>query len=157
MEIKIKKVVTYLREDKFPYLEVEETPFTVDERKMHDTPEMIYELTKKMRMTERATEMVTLLIFDNANHLLCVHELSTGSINRSVISPREIAQTILLAGGCNCALAHNHPSGDTTPSDMDITITKQIKEALNLLQIRLLDHLVVGKYGYVSMVEKELL
>lgn len=155
--MKIKKVVTYLKEDKFPYLEVEETGYTVDGRKCHNTPEMIYELAKDMRMTERATEMVMLFIFDNANQLICVHELSTGSINRSLISSREIAQTILLAGGINCALVHNHPSGDTTPSDADIMVTKKIKEALELLQLRLLDHLVVGRYGYTSMIEKGLL
>ena len=155
--MKIKKVVSYLDDNRFPYLEVEETCYDLDASKAYDSPEVIYGLAKDMRITERATEMVLLLIFDSAMQLLCVHEVSTGSINRNIVPVREIVQTVLLAGGVSCAMLHNHPSGNTSPSDMDIAVSQTVKKGLELLQMRLLDHLVVGRCGYTSLAESELL
>jgi DNA repair protein RadC len=153
----VKKVTTYMNEDSFPYLVAEETPYKVDGRAKHDDATKIWELTKAMHMTDRVAEMVMLFIFDNAFHLIAVNEVSTGANDRSIVPIREIAQTVLLSNGCQCILAHNHPSGDTTPSDMDISITKRLKDALEILGIKLCDHLVVGRYGYTSMVEQKLM
>lgn len=150
--MKIQKCITYQNENHMPYLVYENTSYTVDGRTKHDNPQKVYELVQNMRIPERATETVLLFIFDNATHLICYTEISTGTIDRSVISPREIAQTMLLSGGVTCILVHNHPSGDTTPSKHDINITNKISDALQMLSLRLVDHLVVGR-GYTSMAE----
>ena len=151
--MKVKSVTTYLNENNMPYLVAEETPYVVDGRKKHDNSEAIYELTKQTRMVDRATEMVMLFIFDSAFHLIAMNPVSTGSIDRSIVDVRSIAQTVLLAGGKSCIMAHNHPSGDTTPSDMDIAITTRLQKGLELVGISLVEHLVVGKYGYTSLKE----
>ena len=155
--MKVKKVTTYMDDNSFPYLVAEETPYKVDGRAKHDDDEKIYELTKEMHMTDRVAESVVLFIFDIQFHLLAISEMSTGSVDRSIIPTREIAQTILLSNGSQCIIAHNHPSGDTTPSDIDVAITKKLKDALALLNIQLCDHLVVGRYGYTSMAAQGLM
>ena len=147
------KVTTYLNEDNMPYVVKEEVKYNVT-TDVIDSPDKVYELTKEMRMTERATEMVLLLILDSGNHLICTTDLSTGSIDRSIISPREIAQTMLLAGGKNCIIAHNHPSGSSIPSDMDIKVTMEIKKALELLRLTLFDHIIVARNEYTSLSEQ---
>lgn len=151
--MKIQKVLTYLDDNNMPYIVKEETAYHVDGRRKNDTPDLVYDLLKCMRLPERATEAVMLLMFDAACHLICVNEVSTGTIDRSLVGPREIAQTMLLCGAKRCVLAHNHPSGDPTPSHADIQITEQVANALKLLQLELLDHLVIGKYGYISLKE----
>lgn len=145
------KVTTYLNDDRMPFLVKEEMAYAVDRETQYTQPESIYELCRTMRMTERATEMVLLLIFDTANHLICISELSTGTVSKSFISSREIAQMMLLSGGVSCVIVHNHPSGISKPSNMDIKVTEQIKEALALLELKLLDHIVVGRREWTSM------
>lgn len=149
------KVTTYLDDSNMPYLVKEETAYSVGNREQFTSPDAIYELTKRIRMTEKATETVLLLIFDTALHCTAMCELSNGSVNRSIFSVREIAQTVLLAGGVAVALAHNHPSGNTTPSDTDIATTRQVIDGLKMLGIDFLDHIVVGKWDYHSMKENE--
>lgn len=145
------KVTTYLNENRFPYLVKEECHYGEDKDAQYNEPERIWELCKAMRMNERATEMVLLLVFNSANHIICISELSTGSMDRSIMSVREVARTVLLAGGISCVLAHNHPSGDTTPSDTDITITHKLIRGLRELDIEILDHIIVGRNEYTSL------
>lgn len=148
------KVTTYLNENRFPYLVKEECHYGEDKDARYTDPEKIWELCKTMHITERATEMVLLLIFDAANHVICISELSTGAMDRSIVSTREVARTILLAGGISCALVHNHPSGYTEPSEMDINITRRLKSVLKELEIEILDHIIVGRNEYTSLRER---
>ena len=148
------KVTTYLNDDNMPYLVREEVSYNVDKKAQYTDTDKVYELCKAIHMTERATEMVLLLIFDSAQHLLGISEISTGAIDRSIISTREIAQTMLLSGGVNAIVIHNHPSGDVEPSETDIASTRKLIEGLRLLNLTLLDHMVVGRWNYASMREK---
>ena len=77
--------------------------------------------------------------------------LSTGTINASLISPREIFIKALEAKAVHILLVHNHPSGDPTPSRADIEINKKVMESGELLDIRLLDHIIIGDHTYVSL------
>jgi DNA repair protein RadC len=148
------KVTTYLNDDNMPYLVREEVNYNVNKMTQYTDTDKVYELCKAIHMTERATEMVLLLIFDAGQHLLGISEISTGSIDRSIISTREIAQTMLLSGGVNAIVIHNHPSGDVEPSETDIASTRKLIEGLRLLNLTLLDHMVVGRWNYTSMREK---
>lgn len=148
---KVRKATTYLDDNNLPYLEMETTDYVAEDGAKYTDCDKVYELAKAIKMDRRASEMVLLLVFDSALHLICISEISTGSIDRSIMSPREIAQTMLLAGGVNCILLHNHPSGNCEPSEIDIATTRQIIDALNLLSLKVLDHMVVGKDTYVSM------
>jgi DNA repair protein RadC len=78
---------------------------------------------------------------------LCVgwNMVSIGSLNESIAHPREVVRPAIVAAAYAIVLAHNHPSGDSTPSDADMRVTRRLKEVCELLQIKLLDHVIVGR------------
>lgn len=88
--------------------------------------------------------------------LTSVFELSHGTVNMSVVSPREVFQKALLANAVGIVLLHNHPSGDCTPSKQDINVTKRLMESGDIIGVNVLDHLVIGRPGYFSLKENEL-
>lgn len=88
--------------------------------------------------------------------LTSVFELSHGTVKMSVVSPREVFQKALLANAVAIVLLHNHPSGDPTPSKQDINVTKRLMEAGDIIGVNVLDHLVIGRPGYFSLKENEL-
>jgi DNA repair protein RadC len=91
---------------------------------------------------------------DSKNRPLHIHTVSIGSLNAAVVHPREVFKAAILANAACIALAHNHPSGDPSPSREDIEITKRIKECAELLGIQLLDHVIVGDLGtYYSLAD----
>ena len=99
-------------------------------------------------------EHLVLLLLDNKSHLLGEKKLFTGTVNASIISPREIYLEALKYHAVGIILLHNHPSGDPTPSDADRRMTRKVRDAGNLLDIPLLDHIVLGDKRYVSFHEK---
>lgn len=107
---------------------------------------------EKMRHLE--TEHVYLLLCDNKNNLIKEMLLSKGTVNASVLSPREIFIEALRFHAVRIFLIHNHPSGDPTPSRQDIEITHTILEVSRLIQIPLLDHIIIGDNTYISLKEK---
>ena len=88
--------------------------------------------------------------------LTSVFEISHGTVKMSVVSPREVFQKALLANAVAIVLLHNHPSGDPTPSKQDINVTKRLMEAGDIIGVNVLDHLVIGRPGYFSLKENEL-
>ena len=99
-------------------------------------------------------EHILLLLLDNKSNLLGEKLLFTGTVNASIISPREIYLEALKFHAVGIILLHNHPSGDPTPSDADRRITRKVREAGNLLDIPLLDHIIIGDKKYVSFHEE---
>ncbi len=99
-------------------------------------------------------EHLMLLLLDNKTNLLGEKLLFTGTVNASIVSPREIYLEALRYHAVGIILLHNHPSGDPTPSDADLRITRKIREAGLLLDIPLLDHIIIGDKKYVSFREK---
>lgn len=125
-------------------------------------PELIYELLgPEMRALERESLRVVLL--DSRFRLTRVEEISIGSVDQSVAHPREIFRPALIYSAFAVIVVHNHPSGDPSPSAADQLLTIRLKEAANLLQISLFDHIIIGapgpggKPGYVSFRELGLL
>lgn len=104
-------------------------------------------------------EEVWVLYMDNQNRLLDMVMHSRGTGTHASIDPRIITRAALVKKAYAVALTHNHPSGDPTPSRADVQVTVQLREALNMFNIRLVDHLVVGSAarGYVSMLEQRLI
>jgi DNA repair protein RadC len=97
------------------------------------------------------------LYLNRANKVLGYQLISIGGISGTVVDVRCIYQAALKALAVNLIIAHNHPSGNNEPSDADIKITKKLKEAGNLLDITLLDHLILLPEGYTSMADEGLL
>ena len=83
----------------------------------------------------------------------CLQVISIGSLSASIVHPREVFKVAILSNAYSILLAHNHPSGDTTPSQEDIKLTKRIKNASDIMGVSLLDHLIVGSDGYYSFKE----
>ena len=88
-------------------------------------------------------ECFVALLLDGKNRITGLHLVSQGSLNQSIVHPRETFKAAILANAAAVFLAHNHPSGDTTPSSEDIAITRRLKEAGELLGVRILDHVIV--------------
>lgn len=83
-----------------------------------------------------------------------VEEVAIGSQNASIIHPREIFRSAILAGATSLILAHNHPSGSPDPSAEDRTITKRLKDAGELLGIKILDHVIIGHGSHFSFADQ---
>lgn len=83
---------------------------------------------------------------DVKNKLVSVW-INQGTIDQTAVYPREVVKHAILSGAAKCIIAHNHPSGDTTPSRSDRELTKILNEALSLMQIKLLDHIIIGSPG----------
>lgn len=98
-------------------------------------------------------EHLVLLTLDTKNKITSISTICIGSLNASVVHPREVFKPAILSNAASIILAHNHPSGDTTPSKEDISITRRIKDGGDLLGIKLLDHLIIGD-DYTSLKEK---
>ena len=121
-------------------------------------PKDIYEiLTKVCRIQCNAEEVFILITLNTKNIVTGYFEVHRGTINTSLVHPREVFKRALLNNASNIMVAHNHPSGDPNPSKEDIQITERLKEAGNLLGINLLDHIIVGEDKYISLKEKGIL
>ncbi|HWR44639.1 RadC family protein [Sporomusa sp.] len=94
------------------------------------------------------------LLLSTKNHVIARAIISVGSLNASVVHPRELFREAISYSAAAVILVHNHPSGDPAPSQEDISLTKQLVEAGNLLNISVLDHVIIGDGKYVSFKEK---
>ena len=95
-------------------------------------------------------EHFLLLALDGKGRVLAAHEVSVGSLTASIVHPREIMKVLILLNAAGFIVLHNHPSGDPTPSAEDEALTARIRQAADLIGIRLLDHIVLGAGCYVS-------
>jgi DNA repair protein RadC len=107
---------------------------------------------KKLRGETREHFLVLLL---NARHeCTAVETVSIGSLNASIVHPREVFRPAVLAASASIIVAHNHPSGDPEPSEEDLSITRRLVQVGELLGIALLDHVVIASRGVVSLRER---
>lgn len=94
---------------------------------------------------------------DNRHHLIKFVELFRGTVDGASVHPREVVKAALECNASAVVLAHNHPSGNSAPSQADELITRRLREALALIDIRVLDHFIVGGDGVLSFAERGLL
>jgi len=109
------------------------------------------------RLRDRPQEVFCCLFLDNRHRVLAFEELFRGTINGAAVYPREIVRQSLAWNAAAVILVHNHPSGVAEPSRADEVLTRRVKEALELVDIRVLDHLVVGDGEMTSFCERGLL
>ena len=105
------------------------------------------------RMREQKKEMFIELCLDTKNQILKEEVISVGSLNANVVHPREVFKLALTESAAHIIVAHNHPSGDPTPSREDIEITKKLAETGNIMGITVLDHVIIGDGRHFSMKE----
>jgi len=153
-------IITYrtaLAEDKRNVLIKESTAEYKTNTETLNSPQKIAELmTAFFDMENRAEEYLYMISLDTKSHPLGFFEVSHGTVNASIVSPRSVFIRALLSGATSIILCHNHPSGDCTPSKEDALLTKRIKEGGELLGVELLDHVIIGT-AFLSMRKEGLL
>jgi DNA repair protein RadC len=114
------------------------------------SPEDVVAIIGRKLQVEAREHFVVLLL--NARHeCMAVETVSIGSLNASIVHPREVFRPAVLAAAASVVLVHNHPSGDPEPSDEDVSITRRLLQAGELLGIGVIDHIIVAKRGVVSL------
>ena len=96
-----------------------------------------------------------MLSLDARNNLIKISNISVGSLNASIVHPREVFKEAIDCLAASAIIAHNHPSGDVNPSDEDIEMTKRLKEAGKILGIEILDHVIVERSAFYSLMENK--
>lgn len=105
---------------------------------------------------DEANEIFLILMLNTKNRVIGVHKISVGSLNASIVHPREVFKAAILNSSASIICSHNHPSGDPTPSPEDLQVTKRLVESGELIGIDVLDHIVVTEDVkiYTSLKEK---
>jgi DNA repair protein RadC len=121
-----------------------------------DSPDRVKDYLR-MQLGEREHEIFAVLFLDAQSRLLKLEEMFRGTLTQTSVYPREVVKRALELGAAAVILAHNHPSGAAEPSRADEYLTQTLKSALQLVDVRVLDHFVVGRGAVVSFAERGLL
>lgn len=125
------------------------------EKKTIRSPQDAYDIaTDVLDLMKRPEEELWVLSLNTKNDVTGMFMVSRGSLNSSIVHPREVFKGALLNNAASIIAVHQHPSGNSTPSREDIEVTKRLAEAGKILGIELLDHIVIGEGEYVSLKEK---
>jgi DNA repair protein RadC len=109
------------------------------------------------RLRDHRRERFIALLLDSKNRLLREVGISEGSLTASIVHPREVFAPVVRESAAAVLFVHNHPSGDPTPSSEDLEITRRLKEAGELMGVRVLDHVIIGNENFVSLADRGLL
>lgn len=131
---------------------VKESSMLYKQRRVR-SPQDSYELFKEY-LGEVDREHFVVMCLDTKNQPTNISTVHIGSLNASLVHPREVMKTAILSNSASLVCCHPHPSGDPTPSQEDIDVTKRLADAGKILGIELLDHLVIGEDTFVSLKEK---
>ena len=122
------------------------------------SPAEVYQAAKQLlALHEEPEEHFCILCLNTKNKIVGVHTISIGSLNASIVHPREVFKAAMLNNASEIICLHNHPSGDPEPSREDIETTRRLVEAGEIMGIRVLDHVIIGEQRYLSMKEKGLM
>lgn len=121
-----------------------------------DNPGTVASYFKAKYLTE-SRELFCTLLLDTKHRPLKIDTVSVGTLNSAPVHPREVFKSAIQHSAHAIILSHNHPSGDPQPSDEDIMLTRRLKEAGELLSIPVLDHVIVGDRGFVSLKQRGLM
>jgi DNA repair protein RadC len=110
--------------------------------------------TYSARLRDAKQEIFTVILLDSKNRFLREETVALGSLNQSIVHPREVFRPAIREAAASVILVHNHPSGDPSPSDEDVLVTKRFVEAGRLLGICVLDHIIVGEGRYFSFFDQ---
>ena len=119
------------------------------------SPEEAYNAIKTLTNVQaEAQEVFGILILNTKNKIVAVHEISRGTLNSSMVHPREVFKPAILHNAAAIICFHNHPSGDPEPSKEDIKITNCLVEASKIIGIEIFDHIIIGDDRYISLKER---
>ncbi len=135
--------------------EKRERSFNEKDKKITN-PELAYAMIKR-RLSDYRKEHFFVISLNSRNKITGIDEISIGTMEASLVHPRETFGAAIRRNAVKVIIAHNHPSGDPEPSEDDINITKRLKEAGSILGIELLDHIVVCRNSFFSFREKNLI
>lgn len=136
---------TFIREVRATYQQTTSKLFAIK------SPDDVADFVRSI-LTDNSREHCIALYLDGAHQIASYSIISIGTANASMVHPREVFQRAILAGAVSIIIAHNHPSGVLTPSDEDHKVTQRVKDAGEILGIRLLDHLIVTDLHHQSIV-----
>jgi len=111
----------------------------------------------KPKLKDKKKEHFLIISLDSRNNLIKVSKVSVGSLNASIVHPREVFKEAIQSSAASVILVHNHPSNDSTPSEDDLEITKRLVEAGKILGIEVIDHIIIVKNGFFSFKEENLI
>lgn len=120
-------------------------------------PEDVATLPSVRRLKSEKREHFVVLLLNARHEVEAIETISIGSLNASIVHPREVFLPAVKASAASLVLVHNHPSGDPEPSEEDLTITRRLVEAGELLGIGVLDHVIIAARGVVSFRSRQLL
>ena len=106
---------------------------------------------------DEASEVVLVVVLNTKNEINAIHRVFTGSLNTSVAHPREIFRTAIINNGARIMLFHNHPSGNTEPSEADFAFTRRVVDCGDMLGIEVIDHIIIADNEYLSLREQGLM
>lgn len=118
------------------------------------SPEGVYEHLKEYR--KKSQEHMIVITLNTKNNLIAHHIAGIGTLDSTLIHPREIFRPAIIDAAASIIISHNHPSGDPSPSPADLKITKSLIKAGNILEIKLLDHVILGANDFCSLRESGL-
>jgi DNA repair protein RadC len=121
-----------------------------------DSPESVYKACADMKLFNQ--EVLRVVLLDTRHRLITMVDVTKGSLNESLAHPRDIFRPVISSSAHSFILVHNHPSGDASPSEADLRLTRRISEGARILQIQFLDHVIIGqpmndRPGYFSFKE----
>ncbi|MSN25100.1 MAG: DNA repair protein RadC [Geobacter sp.] len=120
------------------------------------SPQQVFDYFHHEFRDSRKEYFLTLLL-DGKNRIIRRVQVSEGSLNQSIVHPREVFIPAVKESAAAVILLHNHPTGDPSPSNEDIAITRRLKEAGEIMGIKVLDHIIIGDGEYLSFVERGLI
>ena len=115
----------------------------------------VYELVKEIENLNQ--EVVLIISLDMSSKVIGINEIAKGGANGAGITAKEAFIPVLLSGGSRCIMVHNHPSGESKPSNSDLMMTRRIKEAGKVIGVDLLDHVIVGYNNHFSFSSERLI
>ena len=146
--MRITSYVMELNEDRISAL-VKESSRNYPEINRLDSPKKIVDMFNLAFNAKcKAEEYIWLLALDKKCHLIGIFEISHGTVDSSIVTPREVFIRLCLCGATMFVLVHNHPSGETTPSQDDIKTTQRMKDSGKIMGIELIDHIIIGETYY---------
>lgn len=136
---------------------VKERAVNYEAGKLNNPEDIVLMMRRLLHMEKMAEEYCYMIAMNSSCKVLGIFLISKGTANVSLVTPREVYIRALLSGAVQIVLCHNHPSGNAVPSEQDIAITRKIKEAGELININLADHIIIGSDSYLSFKEAEIL
>jgi len=130
---------------------VRETRGTYTEQKLSSSADADRLLRSMLQNLDR--EHFIVIGLDAKNAVIGMNTVSIGSLNMAIVHPREVYKPLILMNAAGFVCAHNHPSGDPTPSSEDRQLTTRLTQAADIIGIRMLDHVIIGEYGLYSFAD----